>query len=76
LHVTATYSPDLAFSDFYLFATVKERLERIQLADEDQFFEALQEILNGLDHEELNAVFRDWVPRVQKVNEGNGDYVC
>jgi hypothetical protein len=43
------YSPDLASSDFYLFPTVKEKLEWIQLADEDQFFECLQEILRGLD---------------------------
>jgi transposase len=70
------YSPDLAPSDFYLFPTVKERLERIQLADEDQFFESLQEILNGLGHEELNAVFRALVRRVQEISEGNGDYVC
>jgi hypothetical protein len=58
-----------------VFPTVKERLERIQLADEDQFFESLQEILNGLDHEKLNAVFQAWVRRVQEVSEGNGDYV-
>jgi hypothetical protein len=70
------YSPNLAPSDFYLFPTVKERLERIQLADEDQFFESLQEILDGLDHEELNAVFRTWVRRAQEVSECNGDYIC
>jgi hypothetical protein len=29
------YSFDLASSDFYLFPTVKEKVERIQLADED-----------------------------------------
>jgi hypothetical protein len=52
------YSPDLANSGFYLFPTVKEKLERIQVADEDQFFECLQEILRGIDQEELNAYFR------------------
>jgi hypothetical protein len=31
------YSPDLAHSDFYLFSRVKEKLERIQLADQNQF---------------------------------------
>jgi hypothetical protein len=30
-------SADLASSDFYLFPTVKQKLERIQLTDEDQF---------------------------------------
>jgi hypothetical protein len=36
------YSPNLATSDLYLFSTVKEKLDRIHLADEDQFFECLQ----------------------------------
>jgi hypothetical protein len=35
------YSPDLASNDCYLFPTAKEKLERIQLADEDPFFECL-----------------------------------
>jgi hypothetical protein len=51
------YSPDLASSDFYWFLTVKEKLELIQVADEDQFFESLQEILRDIDQEELNGVF-------------------
>jgi hypothetical protein len=54
---------------------VKEKLKRTQVADEDQFFESLQEILRGLDREELNRVFQAWVGRVQEVSEGNGDYL-
>jgi hypothetical protein len=69
------YSPDLVFSDFYLFPTVNEKLERIQLADEDQFLECLQEVLRGIDLEKLNIIFQAWVGRVQEVSEGNGDYV-
>jgi hypothetical protein len=52
------YSPDLAPSDFYLCLTVKEKLEWIQVADEDQFFESLQEIFIGIDQEEINGVFQ------------------
>jgi transposase len=52
------YSPDLAPSDFYLFPTVKEKLERTQVADESQFLESLQAILRGIDREELNRVFQ------------------
>jgi hypothetical protein len=69
------YSPDLTDSYFYLFSTVKEKLEQIQLADEDQLFECLQEILRDIDLEELNNVFQTWVRQVQEVSEGNGDYV-
>jgi hypothetical protein len=35
------YLPNLATSGLCLFSTVKEKLERIHLADEDQFFECL-----------------------------------
>jgi hypothetical protein len=70
-----SYSPDLAPSDFYLFPTVKGKLERIQLADKDQLFECLQEILRYLDQQELNTIFQAWVSRVQEVSEGNRDYV-
>jgi hypothetical protein len=51
------YLPDLTSSDFYLFLTVKEKLEQIQVIDEDQFLECLQEILRGINQEELNGVF-------------------
>jgi hypothetical protein len=52
------YSLDLAFSDFCLFPTVKEELEQIQLADEDHFFECLQELVRGLGQQKLNTVFQ------------------
>jgi hypothetical protein len=54
---------------------VKEKLERIQVADEDQCFESLQEILRNIDQEELNGAFQAWVWRVQKVSQGNRDSV-
>jgi hypothetical protein len=42
---------------------VKEKLEKIQVVDENQFlsFEYLQEILKNIDQEELNGVFQAWV---------------
>jgi hypothetical protein len=52
------YSPDLALSDFYLFLTIKEKLERIQVADMNQFVESLQEILRYIDQEKLTGVFQ------------------
>jgi histone-lysine N-methyltransferase SETMAR len=69
------YSLDLAPSDFYLFPIVKERLERTQVAEKDQFFESLQGILRSIDQGELNKLFQAWVVRVQEISEGNGDYV-
>jgi hypothetical protein len=69
------YSPVLSPSDFYLFPTMKEKLERTKVADKDQFFESLQAIERDIDQAELNTVFQAWVQRIQEVNEGNGDYV-
>jgi hypothetical protein len=54
---------------------VKEKLERTQVADENQFLESLQAILSGIDQEKLNRIFQAWIQRVQEVSEGNGDYV-
>jgi hypothetical protein len=69
-HTHPAYSPDLAFSDFYMFLTIKEKLERIQVADEDQFLESLQEISRSIDQEELNDVFQACVQRIQKARQG------
>jgi hypothetical protein len=69
------YSYHLVNSDFYLFPTVKEKLERIELADEDQFLECLQEVLRGINLEELNTVFQAWMRQIQKISECNGGYV-
>jgi hypothetical protein len=51
------YLSNIASSGFYLFPIVKEKLERIQVADEDQFFERLQEIPRSLDQQDLNSFF-------------------
>jgi hypothetical protein len=69
------YSPNLATSDLYLFPTVKEKLERIHLADEDQFFECLQGVLRDLDQQELNRIFQAWMRRIQELSEGTRGYV-
>jgi hypothetical protein len=54
---------------------VKEKLERTQVADEDQFFQSLQAILKDINREELNGVFQAWVRRVQEISECHRDYV-
>jgi hypothetical protein len=60
------YLPHLASSHFYLFPTVKENPEQIQVADEDQFFESLQEILKDIDQKELNGIFQAWARGFKK----------
>jgi hypothetical protein len=55
------YSPDLTPRDFYLFPTVKEKLERIQVTDEDQYVECLQKILSDIDQKQLKGV---WINKI------------
>jgi hypothetical protein len=52
-----------------------KKLELVQLADKDQFFGRLQEVLRDLDQQEFNRVFQASVSRVQEVSEDNGGYV-
>jgi hypothetical protein len=40
------------------------------VADEDRFFECLQEIVRGVDQQEFNGVFQAWVQRVQEISQG------
>jgi hypothetical protein len=44
-------SLDLLPSDFYLFPTIKEKLKDIQMADEEDLFYRVQEILNSICHQ-------------------------
>jgi hypothetical protein len=64
------YLSDLPSRNFYLFLTVKEKLERIQAAEEGQLFEYQQEILGDINHDELNRAFRAWMQQFQEVNKG------
>jgi hypothetical protein len=57
-HIHPPCLPDLAPGDFYLFPTVKEKLEWIQAATEDEFSESLQKILKGMDQVKLNGAFQ------------------
>jgi hypothetical protein len=69
------YWSNLPSSDFYLFPTVKEKLERIQVRQEDQSFECLQEIVRDINHDELNGVFRAWMQLIQEISQSIGDYL-
>jgi hypothetical protein len=51
------YSPNLAPSDFYLFTTVKDPLERIHAVDGGDLFEQLLEMVQVIPVDELERVF-------------------
>jgi hypothetical protein len=61
-----SYSPDISPSDFYLFGKIKDALVGQEIPDEVGLLEAAIEILSGISHDELQAVFRNWIERVQR----------
>jgi hypothetical protein len=70
-----SYSPDISPSDFYLFGKMKNALIEGEVSDEIDLLEEVTEILSGISHDELQAIFRSWVERVQALIDANGDYL-
>jgi hypothetical protein len=69
------YSLDLAPSDFYLFPIVKEKLNDIEMVDEECLFYRLQELLNDIPIRELRKVFTGWIKRLADVSKGDGSSI-
>jgi hypothetical protein len=40
----------------------------------DELMSVIQEILSGIDRETLDAIFQEWMIRLQKCIDGNGEY--
>jgi hypothetical protein len=65
-------------SDFWLFEYLKRVLQGSSFDEpdeSDELLSAIPEILSGVDRETLNAVFQEWMIRLQKCIDGNGEYV-
>jgi hypothetical protein len=45
-------------------------------SDEIDLLEAVTGILSGMSQDELWAVFRNWIERVEGVIDANGGYLC
>jgi hypothetical protein len=41
----------------------------------DEVLSAIQKIFSGVDRESLDAMFQAWMIRLQRSNNGNGQYV-
>jgi hypothetical protein len=59
----------------WLFGDLKGVLQGTSLEGRDKFLSAIQAILRGVDLETLNAVFQEWMIRLEKCIDGNGEYV-
>jgi hypothetical protein len=70
------HSPDIAPSNFSLYGWLKTQLERREHNGEDELYEVVDEILTGLSIEMIETAFADWMNGLQRLIDGNGDYVC
>jgi hypothetical protein len=50
-------------------------LQESSFDERDGLLSAIQEILRGVDRETLDAVSEEWITRLQKSIDGNGEYV-
>jgi hypothetical protein len=69
------YSPDLALSDFYLFGHVKGLLRGESFDIGEQLLLAVEGILRPLEKWTLTKVFLEWMKRLERCIETDGDYV-
>jgi histone-lysine N-methyltransferase SETMAR len=69
------FSPDLARSDFYLFGKVKTALQGAIFADENELLAGSTDVLTGIPREEIEAVFDEWLLRLDVCIQRQGDDV-
>jgi hypothetical protein len=69
------YSPDLAPSDFLLFGYVKGKLMGYRAETAFELLVRIRVILGEIPRETLNAVFLEWMERLQNCVQVDGEYV-
>jgi hypothetical protein len=70
-----SYSPDLAPSGFFLFGYGKGKLMGYQAGSATELLVRIQVILAEILREALNMVFLEWMQRMQKYINSDGEYV-
>jgi hypothetical protein len=69
------YSPDLAPSEVFLFGYVKGKLMGYLAETPSELLVRIRVILAEIPRETLNAVFLEWMERLQKWMQLYGEYV-
>jgi hypothetical protein len=69
------YSPDLAPSDFFPFGYVKGKLMGYHAEIPSVLLVHIRVILAEIPRETLNTVFLEWMERLQKCVQVDGEYV-
>ena len=69
------YSPDLAPCDFYLFGFLKMMLEGRNFESDLDLLAEVRVILESIPQATLQMVYSEWVQRLNKCIQNNGEYV-
>jgi hypothetical protein len=69
------YLRDLAPSDFFLFGYARRKLMGDHAESPSELLIAIRIILSEIPRGTLNAVFLEWMERLQKCIDTNGEYV-
>jgi hypothetical protein len=69
------YSPGLAPSDFFLLKYVKGKLMGHRAETPSELLVRIRVILAAIPRETLNAVFLEWMERLQKYVQVDVEYV-
>jgi hypothetical protein len=57
------------------FGHLKEVLQGSSFDEPDELLSTIQEILREVDREILDALRQEWMIRLQKSRDGNGQYI-
>jgi hypothetical protein len=68
------HSPDFALSDFFLFGYLKKRLKGMMFPSYEELFNAIGEVVTGIESDTLTTVFEHWMERLEWVSKNNSDY--
>ena len=69
------YSPDLAPSDFFLFGYLKNLIEGKEFETPDQLFQEVSKILRSISKGILSDAYDEWMDRLNRCIELDGEYV-
>jgi hypothetical protein len=69
------YSPDICPSDFLLVRRSKGKLQQQQFTDQDQLFDAVDEMFASLSVDLMGDVFRNWIHWLAQIIASDGDCV-
>jgi hypothetical protein len=72
---SSLYSPDLTPLDCFLFCYVKGKLMEYRAETSSELLVRIRDILVKIPRETLNAVFLEWMERLQKCVRVDGEYV-